>query len=358
MKNKKVLFIIDENNEGYKKAIQEMYGNKDKEVEMYNNNYINTHLPDIYDKSQYICTDNNIILEGFSDSGYIYYLYFEPNKAYKVFERYHNKNIYYIKVFGFNIYLLKDDIKQLKIVNDILSLNDIIIPNYIKKISISNIIEYYEKYGYDLDGSRNKTFYSFIDGTIHTNNLYNNTFCENMDYFDDYSLELFINKFKADSSYKYKLKENNRKNFIYLIPRLNISFKINNIVYYLEKGKKYQFLDKKYIFVCFPCFDINDNDKYAINNNFIVYRDFILNNSDIIENEESDISMVNYIKESVAYIYYANEMIDNILDDEIYAFRIINNKLELVESQYYKNSDILLYGRVIKEFMEQYPKEL
>ena len=342
-----------------------MYGNSDKEIENYNNNYINTHLLDMYDESQYMCTNNDIVLEGFSDNlGSIYYIYFEPSKVYQIFQKYTNKNLYYIKVFGFNIYLLEDDIKQLRYIDNPFSLSDIIIPTYAKKISIDDIIEYYKKHEYNFDGSRDKTFYSFTYGTMDKNTLYNQTFCKSMDYFDDYSLELFINKFKDAPNYKYKPKETNNENFIYLIPKTNITFQINNTIFYLEEGRKYKFLDKNYIFVCHSCFNDIDDSKYVINDytyfNFITYRDIILNNSHIVKNISSDISIVNYIEESVGYIYYINEMIENIYDDEIYIFNIKDNKVENIGyyPNYYGKSDILLYGRVIKEFMEQYPKVL
>lgn len=368
MENKKVLFTIDENNENYKKYINEVYGDK-KDIrydliEKFNNDYIYTHFPSIYDELIYMSVEKDLVITAYNDEYMEYFIHFESNKIYCIFKKYSNKDLFYIQVFGFNLNIKSEDILNNFKVIETNDTNEISIPSYILSMEIGFILE--DNRENKLIDIKYKYFYNESSDIIYENNFFNNLELY-LSYFNGDSLKLFIDYYNINrsrndmiSSSEYNEILNDINNIKYLSFKSDLTFEIEDRVFYFEKGKVYKFIDFDCNLWCYPYMD----DSYFMNDNinFITYKDIIFKNSELVEGYVSFVYSPNFVSSRDDIFTIHKKIFEKyfeLYDDDLYCLKI-NDTLQSYSNlkekpfEYLFNVRCLLYGRVIKDYINRY----
>ena len=344
MKNKKVLFTVDENGEGYKKAIQEMY-----DKDLYTKLYYDSNISQDFDIKYVITLKDDIPFKVLEGKEYTYnviefLLYFEKDKYYLINEKYNSNGLFYINLLNKRIYLNSNDLDSFNI--EVYKYDEYlynpIIPNFSVYTYINKDIN--ENNFYD-----ESYFYNHKNDIINaydiSNSVYNN---EGIRYLNKNSIKAFI-LYKRESECQYGLYDNSyidNLKVILLKFKCDYSIERNNVLLYFEKDKTYPFYSTE--------------DEFCLSFlqyfNIIDYKHIILSITEELNNKVN-ISAPNIIFDLLNFnideiINYIDKEIN---DDSLYCFdfdpygkRFIYEILDEEFNEQHIHSGCL-YGRMIKK---------
>lgn len=348
--------MIMENKE--KELNQEDYKNL---VNDFNSHYIYNKYPEFYDKLMYMTVDKDIVISTYNERNFEFYTHFESQKIYPIYQTYSNKNMYYIKVFGFNLYINSVDLSAYFKIKKGIN-NKIFIPNYILEADLSLMI-HDNKYNDIIDINYNYFYNDSMENVAINNNLFNNLEAT-LSYLNSKSLKLFIEEYEKIRTFEPKFKsfrncefyDKISNNTVYLLFKNDLTFKMFNKIFYFEKGRIYKFINyDEYLFNCSckkDCFNINKL-------NFILFKDDIFRNSEVVSSNDKFISVPNYVISRNDVFEIEHEIVEkfsDIVDDYLY-YATMNGELKIYDNNQpldFSHIRCMLYGRVIKDYLERY----
>ena len=361
---KKKLFWVDENGEGYKNYIKELEVKNtiDNSID-YHSTQIFPRLPYTMDVVRLIKFNIDMIVEAVDEFNELYLLLFEKDKFYACLDGFDkgiyaillvdNKKVYFIKHFypGHNT-------DEVEIVNGYRYYSSL--PSYIRVDMLIYLKSINKDYLINL-----QLFYDFeVPYTLDINKIVQKQMNHDLIFINRKSYEIFLEYYKTnEDSY---LKEIYYSNTEEIILQFNQDYhiKINDDIIYFEK-------DNNYIFE----FSINPDITFTIQGldcyNLTDYYDFILSITNKLDNRISDISLPNIIKNISTLdinklkdkvIQYYGNIGDNIIIlydqiSDIYIIDIYDKNINNMHKSLYKeNYDIkllsIINGNVLNNLTE------